>query len=91
MSNVSQQFTLLAKQLVDLTKNDSIANHFQESPERIAKYWQEIMQFAIHRKRFKNDIETITNLLNIKTFEDRCEDCYEEDNYLLLISKIYFL
>ena len=34
-----KEFLSIAKQLVDLTKNDSFANHFTESAERISKYW----------------------------------------------------
>jgi GTP cyclohydrolase I len=74
-----KEFLSIAKQLVDLTKNDSFANHFTESAERISKYWMEIMQFAINRKNFDSDVECIKHLLTIKTFEDRINELDFED------------
>lgn len=86
MSEILKQFTHIANQLVWLTKNDSFANHFIDTPDRIAKYWNEIMQYAIVRKECDNDIDAIEKLLNVKTFEDETDEYYMMHKQNLLLT-----
>ena len=92
MNQTQLQFKQIADQLVDMTKNNSFANHFVETPERISKYWLEIMQYAIIRNQCENDIEAMERLLNIKSFDDEIDELSNANSSKLLLTgpiKVY--